>query len=65
MLYPGATPVRGIGIFMVENGLIDELILEFNSAVWGLDLGWTVTPPPGVSSGGGSPGGPPGSGGGT
>jgi hypothetical protein len=48
VLYPGATPVQGFNVFVLgSNGKIDETYIEFNSAVWAQDLGFTVTAPPG------------------
>jgi len=45
-LFPGALPVQGINIFIVDdNGMLTESFLEFNSAVWAIDTGFTVTPP--------------------
>ena len=48
VLYPGATPVQGFDVFVLGNdGKIDQTYIEFNSAVWAQDLGFTVTAPPG------------------
>lgn len=48
VLFPGATPVQGINVFVLgDNGKIDQTYIEFNSAVWAQDLGFTVTAPPG------------------
>jgi hypothetical protein len=47
VLFPGATPVQGINVFVLgNNGKIDQTYIEFNNAVWAKDIGFTVTPPP-------------------
>ena len=49
VLYPGATPVQGFNVFVLgSDGKIDETYIEFNSAVWAQDTGYTITPPPGA-----------------
>jgi hypothetical protein len=48
ILYPGATPVQGINVFVLgDDGKIDQTYIEFNNAVWAQDIGFTITPPPG------------------
>jgi hypothetical protein len=48
VLFPGATPVQGFDVFVLgDDGKIDQTYIEFNSAVWAKDIGFTVTPPPG------------------
>jgi len=48
VLFPGATPVQGINVFALgDDGKIDQTYIEFNSAVWAQNLGFTVTAPPG------------------
>jgi hypothetical protein len=48
VLFPGATPVQGINVFALgDNGKIDQTYIEFNSAAWAQNLGFTVTAPPG------------------
>ena len=44
-LYPGALPVQGINVFVLEGGLLKTTYIEFNSLVWAIDIGFTVTPP--------------------
>ena len=38
--------VKGINIFTINDGQIEQIDVEFNSIAWGLDIGFTVTPPP-------------------
>ena len=46
VLFPGATPVQGINVFVLgDDGKIDQTYIEFNSAVWAEDVGYTITPP--------------------
>lgn len=48
VLFPGATPVQGLNVFVLgDDGKIDQTYIEFNSAVWAKDLGFTVKAPPG------------------
>ena len=48
ILYPGATPVQGINVFVLgDDGKIDQTYIEFNSAVWAQDIGFTITAPQG------------------
>ena len=46
-LFPGALPVQGVNIFVTEGGLLNTTYIEFNSLAWAIDVGYTVTPPPG------------------
>src|ERR1700722_10931196 len=50
VLYPGATPVQGINVFVLGgNGKIDKTYIEFNNAVWAQDAGFTITAPQGFA----------------
>ncbi|KAK4212149.1 hypothetical protein QBC37DRAFT_197618 [Rhypophila decipiens] len=41
-------PVKGINTFVVDpcTGQIKATYIEFSSIAWGVDIGWTCTPPP-------------------
>jgi hypothetical protein len=44
-LYPGALPVQGINVFVLNNGLLQTDYIEFNSLVWFVNVGGKITPP--------------------